>query len=213
MKLTLWLAFLLTLATAGRAEPYVAAAAGPAWMTWVSLPRTRFTRAEATVGWRFSPHVALETSLSTGGVAHSVHRYGMQTAMGFAPGTPDFNYVSLVDRQQSRKSTAWTTGPAFSLPLGRQFSLVSRQQVAFVKNTLYTDERGTSGLVYQLPNLPNSSRHRTWETFRHVRWQPTAGVKWKPSATSPCEFSLEAVHLDTAEVRMLAALGRASVRF
>jgi len=213
MKLPLWLAFLLTLAPAGRAEPYVAAAAGPAWMTWFSFPRTTFTRVEATVGWRFSPHVALETSLSTGGVAHSSYRYGVQTAIRFASGTPDFNSVYLVDVQQSRKSSAWTAGPAFSLPLGRQFWLVSRQQVAFVKNTRFTDERISTGFAYQLPNLPNSFRNRTWETFHHVRWQPTAGVKWKPSATSPCAFSLEAVHFDAAEVRMLAALVRASVRF
>lgn len=213
MKLPLGLVLLLPLATVGRAEPYVAAAAGPAWMTWASLPRTTLTRVEATVGWRFSPRVALETSLSTGGVAHSAHHYGIQTAMGFAPGTPDFNSVQISDIQQSRKSTAWTIGPAFSFPLGRQFSLVSRQQAAFVKNTRYTDERLTSGFVYQLPNLPNSFRNRTWAAAHHVRWQPTAGVKWQPSATSPCEFSLEAMHLDTTELRMLAALGRASVRF
>lgn len=213
MKLTPWLASLCALAATLRAEPYVAAAGGPAWMTWFSFPRTKFTRVEATIGWRFSPHIALEASLSTGGVAHSSYRYASQTAALFGPGTLDLNSVYLADVQQSRKSTATTVGPGFSLPLGRQFSLVSRQQAAFVQNTRFTDERGSWGYAYQLPNLPNRSRHRTRETFHHVRWQPTAGVKWKPAATSPCEFSLEAMHLDAAEVRILATLVRASVRF
>lgn len=213
MKFTPALAFLLTLAATMRAEPYVAVAAGPAWMTWSSFPRTTLPRFEATAGWRFSPRVALETSLSTGGVAHSSSHFAIQTLIGFAAGTPDLNSVQISDVQQSRKSTAWTAGPAFSLPFGRRFSFFTRQQAAFVTNTLFTDDRRTSGYVYQLPNLPDSSRRRTRETFRHVRWQPAAGLKWKPSAASPCEFSLEAVHLDTAEVRLLAALGHASVHF
>ncbi len=213
MKLIAPLALSIALAARLGAEPYVAAAGGPAWMKWFDTSQSQVTRFEAAMGWRFSPQFALETAMSTGGFVHTVHHSSTRTLIGFAPGAPDPNTAHLIDSQRSRKNTAWTVGPVLSLPLGPQFALVSRQHVAFVANALKSDERIAFGPVQQLPNLPNTSRTVRRETIHHVRWQPTAGLKWKPSVTSRCEFSVEAVHLDAAEVTMFAALVRGSVRF
>jgi hypothetical protein len=213
MKTILLLAILAAPVVAARAEIYLSAAGGPAWVSWPRLAQQRVTRQEAALGWQFSPRVGGEAGFSTTTRAHSSEKYSIQTLMLFAPGTADLNAVNVIDYRQAWRSSAATVGAVFSFPLGRQFSLVTRQQVAFVTNTRFSDDRVAYGVVSQLPNLPGISRTVRRDRMHHARWQPTAGLFWKPTETSRAVVGLEAVPLDGAEVKLFAVQLRAGVHF
>lgn len=187
----------------------------PADRTPSPVRRTIKPRWGAAVGWRPSSSLAFEVSTDFGGQVDRIvtSRYFNVVPVPPVPNPPNQSTVVVDKTVETRKSSAITFGPVFSIPLGRQFSMRSRQHVARFTDVYRASTQRYDGFARDLPNLPLVGIRHEAEEFVTWHWQPSLGLIWTPRRFPRCEFGFEAHQSSTARVEIRTIIIRGGLRF